>query len=432
MACVRQSCLSIVNTRSGVHGAAYIYARSLQLYLNKVGVTQHTIHVPATSHQALQHALECLVPSVDVVVVCGGDGTVHTMVNMLAQAHQRHKGEDAQSPSHTNTRAVSRRACTRLPSLLIVPTGVRNAIALSLGMHSADGAVSCWVAGRSIAVPLWRVCMHGTHHRLLCAYLAVGTLVHMRQRHAQLRSIPDRYLAIPAPFFSFAAATVYTVVKHEDVWCDLGLRLRRVRHGTGAPSGCTIRAGGGTLSGVSAVETAIPGETAVGACVHLNRHDRAHSVKTENDDTHDDDEDAEEEEEDVTLVAPLRSIVVAQMPFQQRDFSLTPQASFRHNRLCVTVATESATRLRMWHLMRCEASDGYVDSDDGVVSFTNVTRVTLRFHARAPHAAASMGGDDEPARAAEPWVLLDGELVALKAGSELVVERSDFVQDFLS
>lgn len=329
-----QRCLSLINTRSGAREALSVYASALRQYLDKAGIVHTDVHVPAASSIA---ALRDHLSTSDCVVVCGGDGTVSSVVNTMAITA---------TPEQLRT------------PVLVVPCGMQNSIAHSLGINSAERSVSAFVTGRADAVPVWEVRVNDKLTRYIVSYMAVGSYAEIVRRFHRLDEVGDEYVALPMMTNKFYTAAAYTTVRADTVPCRL-----RLRGADGA--------------------------------------------------------------EEKVFEAPLRTLVLGQMPFQHNGFSLTPAASYKHRRLVATVATAAATRLRMWHLLRCEAVDGMLEEADGVSTHGQLTAATLEI---LPSAAEG-GGEQE--KEGEVCMMLDGELVMVPRGAVVTVEPTSLHLPFM-
>ncbi|EPY30946.1 hypothetical protein STCU_03757 [Strigomonas culicis] len=326
-----QRCLALLNTRSGAREALSVYASALRQYLDKAGVVHTDVHVPAASSIA---ALRDHLAASDCLIVCGGDGTVSSVVNTLALTA---------APAQLRT------------PVLVVPCGLQNSIAHSLGLSSAERAVSAFVTGRADAVPVWEVRVDGKVVRYVVSYVAVGSYADIVRRFHHLGAAGDEYVAaLPMVTNKFYAAAVYTTVRADTVPC----RLR------------------------------------------LHRADGAETV----------------------YEPPLRTAVLAQMPFQHGGFSLTPAATYKRRELAATVATAAATRLRLWHLLRCEAVDGLVEEADGVSAHTGLTAATLEVLSPEGDAAETD---------AEVCLMLDGEQMRVARGSVVTVTATTLHLPFM-
>lgn len=337
-------CVVVANNRSGCRNTVQTHTAAVLSYLNRAGIVHQDVHIP---NDDVADRLRRLLPQAEALVLCGGDGTVNSTVNLLA--------------------AMGSPVLEALP-VLLVPTGVHNSIATSLGVSSAERAASSLVVGRTVRLPLWAVRLHqpgatGEVLRYMCSYVATGAYAAAVQRQHAWKAAQDDYVSVPAFLGTFTATALYTTVAHAPP------------HGTAVlthSSSCTAGAGATDAGGAA------------------------------------------------SCVGPLRLFVAAQLPQQQPAFSLTPSANFHRGCLSVTTATAAATRLRLWHLLHREAREGEVLQEDGVASHDDVRAVRLEF----PGAAADAEGDAS-------LLVVDGECVQVPGGSTVTVAPTELTARFI-
>lgn len=352
-----RKCLALVNTRSGAREARLVFASALQRYLDCAGILHRDVLLPESD---VHHALTAHLPSSDCVIVCGGDGTISRVVNVLASAFVNDgHGRGASAPRPEVEAMLSK-------PIAIVPAGRQNSVAHSLGVSSAERSVSQFVMGRVDAVPIWEVRLDGKVLRYVCSYVAIGTYACVVERFHWLDKVGDVFMALPSlGRHKFTAAALYsTVVRSEAVPCGAAL-LRKGGRGS-------------------------PDSAAPAVCQRYE--------------------------------GPLRMLLAAQMPLQHGGYSLTPRASHRQGRLTVTVATAEASRLRMWHLLRREAIEGEVLEEDGVAVHEAVEGLHITF--REDGAAwDGVGRTLQDGNRPCALLMLDGEEVHVPPGSVVTVGR---------
>nr|CCC90911.1 unnamed protein product [Trypanosoma congolense IL3000] len=327
-----KQCLAVINTRSGAREGLSVFASALQRYLDNAGIVHHDFCVP---ERDIAHVMAHHAGNVDAVVVCGGDGTLSSVVNVLAA-----------TPGHPliSTPIVS------------VPCGLQNSIAASLGIYSAERSVSAFVIGSLQQVPLWEVRINGAVARYIVSYIAVGTYAMCVKRLHDLDAVGDDFVALPMVKGKYRMGALYTALRNEVVPCSA-----KVTYGGEGGNG---KAG---------------------------KHGRA----------------------PLLIASPMKMLLAAQMPLQHRHYTLTPRATFKCGSLCVTYATEAATRLRIWHLLSREAAQGVVMHEDGVGEVVGVSEVELEVH------DASWSGCGQ----SDVIMMLDGEAVRLPPGTKVLVQR---------
>ncbi|KAI5689638.1 Diacylglycerol kinase catalytic domain containing protein [Leishmania braziliensis] len=353
-------CVLVVNSRSGRRHAVQTFASTLKGYLDRAGIVHHDVHIPNDdAAEQLQRAL----PWAEALVLCGGDGTVNRALNLIA------------SMSFTGTgpgREVSPRSLLEAVPLLLVPTGLHNSIATSLGVTSAERAVSSLVVGRTARVPLWAVHLRRPHSsssafpmRYMCSYVSTGTYAASVQRQSSWKEAQEDYVFLPAGLRGFAATALFTTIEHTQ-----------------------------------------PNSTAV--LTHMSNKGVASSK-----------------------VGPLRLLVASQMPQLQPGYSLTPTATYHRRQLTVTTATAEVSRLRMWHLLHREAREGCILAEDGVAMQEGVRGVRIDFASiselsDAATSSTQLPVNDEGEGSPESSLLMvDGEAVQVPAGSSVTVTPTE-------
>ncbi|KAG8340558.1 Diacylglycerol kinase catalytic domain [Trypanosoma vivax] len=202
-----RKCLAIINTRSGAREGLSVFASALQQYLDKAGIIHHDFCVPERNISSVL----CHQPggSVDAVIVCGGDGTLCSVANVIAT-----------TPDHP---------FTRVP-IVPVPCGLQNSISASLGVYSAERSVSAFVLGRVEPVQVWEILVNGIVARYVLSYIAIGTYAMCVERLHKLDAVGDNYFALPMVRNKFKLGTLYTVMRDETVPCTV-----RIKHKSKVP-----------------------------------------------------------------------------------------------------------------------------------------------------------------------------------------------------
>ncbi|CAG9578174.1 conserved hypothetical protein [Leishmania major strain Friedlin] len=352
-------CMLVVNNRSGSRHAVQAFASTLKGYLDRAGIVHHDVHIPNDDvAEQLQRALL----QAEALVLCGGDGTVNSALNLIAAMTSSGRGPST---------AVSLPSVLESVPLLLVPTGLHNSIATSLGVTSVERAVSSLVVGRTVRVPLWAVHLHHPHSpsgalpvRYMCSYIATGTYAASVRRHGNWKKVQEEYVFLPAALGCFTAIALFTTIEH-----------------------------------------ALPDSTAV--LTHINKDTASSSV------------------------GPLRLLVASQMPQLQPGYSLTPAATYHRRQLTVTTATAEATRMRMWHLLHREAREGYILAEDGVSMQEQVRDLRIDFPAVshlpdvATRSTQPLESDGGEGRLGSALLVVDGESVKVPTGSSVTVTPTE-------
>ncbi|ORC91042.1 uncharacterized protein TM35_000074660 [Trypanosoma theileri] len=195
-----KNCITIINTRSGAREGPSVFASALQQYLDKAGIIHHDTCVPEKN---IIHALNVHPNTTDAVIVCGGDGTLSSVMNVLAA-----------TPSHP---------LLTVP-IVPVPCGLQNSIATSLGVYSAERSVSAFVMGRVEPIPLWKVFVNDKVVRYIASYIAVGAYAKSVQRLHHLDAVGDNYMALPMVRGKYKLGSFYTAMRNELVSGDFKIK----------------------------------------------------------------------------------------------------------------------------------------------------------------------------------------------------------------
>ena len=194
-------CLTIINTKSGAKEGQMVFASALHQLLHGTGITHIPVPVPEKN----------LVPFIeestayDAIAVCGGDGTVSSVINTFAASSQR-------------------QALLAKP-LILVPCGMQNSIATSLEIVSAETSMLAFVSGRQISVPIWEVVLNQemTAMRFVVSYVAIGAYANTVRRAHKMEESMDDYWTLPNIRSKFKFAALYTTALAE--LCDVSIQL---------------------------------------------------------------------------------------------------------------------------------------------------------------------------------------------------------------
>ncbi|KPA83018.1 putative mitochondrial hypothetical protein [Leptomonas pyrrhocoris] len=386
---ILKRCAAVINHRSGHRHSVQVYTDTLKQYMDRAGIVHHDIHIP---NDDVAESLRRALPHAEALMICGGDGTVNSVVNLMAAL--KTTPTRASSSSSSFPSPLSQSALDETP-LLLVPTGLHNSVATSLGVGAAMRAVSSLVVGRTVRVPLWAVHLHppssstgaasssfsssSSPVRYMCSYVAAGTYAAMVQRQEKWKEAQEDYVSFPALLGSVVATSLYTVAEHASPHCTAALTTSSAESRSEPPS---------------------------------------------------------------FSLGPLRLLVAAQMPQLGVGYSLTPTATYHQHRLTVTAATDDVTRLRMCHLLRREAREGYILSEDGVTTHEGVRGLRIEF----PHVSeegvgwtssadirrvGSKRGNLDKESEASALLVLDGECVRVPHGSSLTVTPTELTVQFI-
>lgn len=198
-------CIAIINTRSGAREGPSVFASALQRYLDTAGITHHDIRVPEKN---ILQTLNAQTKAVDAIIVSGGDGTISSVVNVLATTRNE--------------------ALLKAP-IIPVPCGLQNSIASSLGVLSAERSVSAFVVGRVEPVPLWEVRINGNLTRYVASYIAIGAYAMCVQRLHDLDAVGENYVALPMVRGKYRLGSLYTAMKNEMIFCTTTMTVAKSR-----------------------------------------------------------------------------------------------------------------------------------------------------------------------------------------------------------
>ncbi|RNF07798.1 putative diacylglycerol kinase [Trypanosoma conorhini] len=188
-----KECIAVINTRSGARGGPSVFASALQQYLDKAGIIHHDVRVPEKN---ILHAVKLHANTADAIVVCGGDGTLSSVVNVLA--------------------ATRHGPLLKMP-IVPVPCGLQNSIAVSLGVLSAERSVSAFVLGRLEPIPLWEVRVNGVLTRYMASYVSIGAYAMCVRRLHDLDAVGENYVALPTVRNKYKLGAFYTAMRGEAV-----------------------------------------------------------------------------------------------------------------------------------------------------------------------------------------------------------------------
>ncbi|ESL10524.1 hypothetical protein TRSC58_01743 [Trypanosoma rangeli SC58] len=207
-----KECIAVINTRSGAREAPSVFASALQQYLDRAGIIHHNVCVPEKN---ILHALKLHANTADAIVVCGGDGTLSSVVNALATARNE--------------------LLLKMP-IVPVPCGLQNSIAASLGVLSAERSVSAFVLGRVEPIPLWEVRVNGALVRYMASYISIGAYAMCVRRLHNLDDVGESYVALPTVRNKYKVGAFYTALRNEVVPCTAALTTTTNSHVEIAPS----------------------------------------------------------------------------------------------------------------------------------------------------------------------------------------------------
>lgn len=199
-------CLCIINTRSGLREAPSLFAGTVGNLLNTSGIVHTDLTVP---QDPMLPVFAQQLPQCQLVVAAGGDGTVSSILNLLAEA--------ALEDFRVSVRPI-----------LVVPSGRQNSIAVSLGISSAGRAVTALGSWQIADVPLWCVRLDGRTLRHVASYAAVGVYAEALARFHYLANISEEFMAIPSVGDPFMAAVASAAVWRPPLLdCDVEYTLRK-------------------------------------------------------------------------------------------------------------------------------------------------------------------------------------------------------------
>lgn len=283
-----ERCVSIVNSRATNAMAADNVDALLKLHLDSKGISSTHIKVPPQSIDDV-FVGNAKNPQ-DITIVTGGDGTVTAAVNSM----MKHWAEGGAKPD-------------MLKPIAIVPTGLQNSIATTLGLRNAEATLTAILSLRVRRLPLWRVSLtlgdNGeVYDRWMLGSLSAGTFENIVGTAQYFGEISREFTHWPMVRRKFNYASLNAVARHEVT-----------------PIRASVRVGSDDAELVP-----LGGEHG------------------------------------------LRMVLASALPVQYGRYSLTPNIRMGRQQLSVCVATEEVTRSRMFHLLRREALRGEVLEEDGV------------------------------------------------------------------
>lgn len=358
-----------------------MFAASVQRYLDCNGIAHETLMVPGPDSKRLATVLTSTGPFVapcqalqedtgascsssstaasttaidglsQCVVVCGGDGTLSSVVNVLAQLPP-----DSADANRT---------------LVLLPAGTQNAVCHSIGISTVERCIASLAsAGRQIQttgcppqrcnvarVPVWEVRVDGGVVRYVVGTVAIGTFARIVRQEKNLRAIGEEVVGLPAIKHKFRAAVFLETMLYRSDDRSILRSLFPWSRG-GAPTKLGAAAANMKLYATDGTDIPLP----PGAESPL-----------------------------------LQTIVASSLSFQRRGYSLTQpstdetidhvassplsvseRSAASLGGLTVTWACGSAaTRLRLLHLFWREGWERRVLQEDGVFQVTNVGEMSF-------------------------------------------------------
>jgi hypothetical protein len=410
-----QRCVALVNTSSGSREARNTFAAVFQRMFDQQGIATEVLVVPGPDAQRLASSLsianlfremggalsqkrtEAQAPPTSTgsdsttdadhvdeeddsfVAICGGDGTINSVVNVIAMMRS---GPDAE--------AVQRRAC------LLVPTGSTNSICHSLGISTVERSISCLssrssVSGegegarrRVVQLPIWEVKVNDVPVRYIISTVAVGTYARIVDRQNALAASDAEVVGLPSVKKKFRAAVFL-----ETLWNSAG-------SGGWAPLRRLWRTSEDNVSNVSELRLTTYDDTHDGCRSGCGSSDAPLAV------------------ESPAADAVLSTIVATQLNYQRQGYSVTlptataitaPSSSSAPLRPSMSVMftnAAEASRLRMLHLFWKEGRDRHVLQEDGVTQVRGIKEIFFRMPYDAP-------------------LVLDGEVVRIPSNSKIAM-----------
>lgn len=199
--------ISIVNSVSGARDARRIFASTVKSYFDSSGLVTEELVVPHIKNIAGRISIERQPNGmpVDAIVVCGGDGTVSSVVNVAATS---------------SIAAVQQRP------VVVVPAGCFNSIACSLGIQTPSASVAALSSGRFADLPVWQVVIGGATVRYIVSHVATGTYARAALRMRYMRDHVDNNVVLaPRLLFGFNASLAWTLCRDGSGDSVPGVRL---------------------------------------------------------------------------------------------------------------------------------------------------------------------------------------------------------------
>jgi diacylglycerol kinase family enzyme len=340
-----RSVLVLLNGRAGWRQSLNYFNATLQYQLDREGVVYKVRYSPPDDLTAV---LKSEWPEqYESVAIVGGDGTLNAYVN------------------HAYTPELYKWWGDK--PIVLIPTGMNNSVAQSLGISTPEATVSALRYGKIKRVPLWEATLGGMPVALIAGNLSVGFYADMVYDAHLLRLKIHESVALP-------------MIKRRALFSSLYNTLYRFR--------------------------------TIGCDVKLFATDEPDAEPTQ------------------VIKGPLRTVVASQLPVQHSSYSLTPTANIDDGLLHVTVATKEASRLRMLHLVHREAPARGLLLEDGVLAGT-ARRLELDFYDGAPpddpeieEARRLRPWDPSLIRTPTRLGLFDGEVYPISSAEKLILRPS--------
>jgi diacylglycerol kinase family enzyme len=336
--------LVILNPLAGWKGASDAFAKHVSETLDKSGVVHKTRQCPPENLQRILSEELKARPGYDGVLLAGGDGTVNAYVSAMFEKENepwRHK------------------------PIAILPAGLNNGFAASLGITNAGVTTASLISARTRPVPIFVATVDGKRLAAFLGAMHIGMFSDIICTSKRIKNHFMGYVALPPPQKTNFIATMYHLFGR-----NLGEQGWRDKNISGAfrwrdPATKAIQADGAGFALLSVSQTVYH---------HYRYSLTPHGFLGQ------------------PFVGPFRG-------------ELKP-------RLAVTAVAPGASRSRLMHLLLKEASTGEVEDEDGVRMF-DAEAIELCMD--------RVAGSEGKTRK----ILLDGEEVDLEPGQSFKISPTN-------
>ena len=284
--------LVILNPRSGWHDASNTFAALVSETLDKSGVVHQVRQVPPEDlHDLLRSQAKA---GWEAVCVVGGSGSLNAYAHALT---------------------LPQFASWREKPIMLVPSGIHNSLANSLGLENAACSNASIISGGLKCVPLWKASVDGKLLSVALCGFNIGLFADALLSSHKLRDWINEYVSFP-------------MVRRRNFWCTL-YHIAKIDESRLRGSLRFVDANSGEVR-------AFPGGFLMVLASQARFHHPGYSL------------------------TPKAMFGKPKVGYTTRsDASMTM-------RLALTIASDTCERGRMMHLLLREGANGKVEETDGV------------------------------------------------------------------